>query len=303
MCSFLSKYLRSKTSTLPLQLRCLQGGGGGVAGDFNSPILHKNLMMPLRQFCKLPIGVSIEELLREGLKPELIPKHVAIIPDGNRRWAKERGLTPEKGHEAGKKVLGDLCRYCSKWGVKVVSAYAFSTENWSRPKAEVTFLMTSYFERLIEEFMRYGMKMSFIGDRSNLPDSMKEMLRLAEESTKDNTGLHFVAALNYGGRYDITQATKKIASKVKDGVIQLEDINDKLIDQELETNKIIEYPNPDLLIRTSGELRISNYMLWQLAYSELYFVDKLFPQLDEDDFVAALRSFQQRQRHYGGHKI
>ncbi|KAK4725665.1 hypothetical protein R3W88_030582 [Solanum pinnatisectum] len=300
MCSFLSKYLRSKTSTLPLQL---QGGGAGVAGDFNSPILHKNLMMPLRQFCKLPIGVSIEELLREGLQPELMPKHVAIIPDGNRRWAKERGLTPEKGHEAGKKVLGDLCRYCSKWGVKVVSAYAFSTENWSRPKGEVTFLMTSYFERLIEEFMRYGMKMSFIGDRSNRLNSLKEMLRLAEESTKDNTGLHFVAALNYGGRYDITQATKTIASKVKDGVIQLEDINDKLIDQELETNKIIEYPNPDLLIRTSGELRISNYMLWQLAYSELYFVDKLFPQLDEDDFVAALRSFQQRQRRYGGHKI
>ncbi|WMV56498.1 hypothetical protein MTR67_049883 [Solanum verrucosum] len=280
MCSFLSKYLRSKTFTLPLQLRCLQGGGGGVAGDFNSPILHKNLMMPLRQFCKLPIGVSKEELLREGLQPELMPKHVAIIPDGNRRWAKERGLSPEKGHEAGKKVLGDLCRYCSKWGVKVLSAYAFSTENWSRPKAEVTFLMTSYFERLTEEFMR-----------------------LAEESTKDNTGLHFVAALNYAGRYDITQATKKIASKVKDGVIQLEDINDKLIDEELETNKILEYPNPDLLIRTSGELRISNYMLWQLAYSEFYFVDKLFPQLDEDDFVAALRSFQQRQRRYGGHKI
>ncbi|KAH0733718.1 hypothetical protein KY285_009425 [Solanum tuberosum] len=300
MCSFLSKYLRSKTSTLQLQL---QGGWGGIAGDFNSPILHKNLMMPLRQFCKLPIGVSIEELLREGLQPELMPKHVAIIPDGNRRWAKERGLSPEKGHEAGKKVLGDLCRYCSKWGVKVLSAYAFSTENWSRPKAEVTFLMTSYFERLTEEFMRYGMKMSIIGDRSNLPNSLKEMLRLAEETTKDNTGIHFVAALNYGGRYDITQATKKIASKVKDGVVQLEDINDKLIDQELETNKILEYPNPDLLIRTSGELRISNYMLWQLAYSEFYFVDKLFPQLDEDDFVAALRSFQQRQRRYGGHKI
>lgn len=256
-----------------------------------------------RQFCKLPFRVvSKEELLREGLQTELIPKHVAIIPDGNRRWAKERGLSPEKGHEAGKKVLGDLCRYCSKWGVKVLSAYAFSTENWSRPKAEVTFLMTSYFEELIHDFMRYGMKMSVIGDKSNLPNSLKEAINHAEETTKDNIGLHFVAALNYGGRYDITQATKNIATKVKDGVIQFEDINDKLIDQELET-KNLEYPNPDLLIRTSGELRISNYMLWQLAYSEFCFVDKLFPDLDEADFVAALRSFQRRQRRYGGHKI
>ncbi|XP_060174162.1 (2Z,6Z)-farnesyl diphosphate synthase CPT6, chloroplastic-like isoform X1 [Lycium barbarum] len=172
-----------------------------------------------------------------------------------------------------------------------------------RGQAEVTFLMTSYFQGLIQDFMRYGMKMSVIGDKSNLPSSLKEMIKLAEETTKDNTGLHFVAALNYGGRYDIIQATKRIASKVKDGVIQLEDIDDKLIDQELETNKCLEYPNPDLLIRTSGELRISNYMLWQLAYSEFYFMDKLFPEVDEADFVAALRSFQQRQRRYGGHKI
>ncbi|XP_075097292.1 dehydrodolichyl diphosphate synthase 2 isoform X1 [Nicotiana tabacum] len=277
--------------------------------------LSNSILMFRRQFCKLPFGViSKEELLIEGLQPELMPKHVAIIPDGNRRWAKERGLSPEKGHEAGKKVLGDLCRYCSKWGVKVLSAYAFSTENWSRPKAEVTFLMTSYFEGLIHDFMRdiarctysnvcrYGMKMSVIGDKSNLPNSLKEAINHAEETTKDNTGLHFVAALNYGGRYDIIQATKKIAAKVKDGVIQLEDINDKLIDTELET-KYLEYPNPDLLIRTSGELRISNYMLWQLAYSEFCFVDKFFPELDEADFVAALRSFQRRQRRYGGHKI
>ncbi|KAL3850298.1 hypothetical protein ACJIZ3_012180 [Penstemon smallii] len=245
---------------------------------------------------------SIEEVLPEGLKVELMPKHVAVILDGNRRWAKEKGLAVELGHKEGKRVMMELAFLSSKWGIKVLSLFAFSTENWTRPKEEVDLLM-SLFEDAVgaytDDFVRYNVRLSFMGDRSKLPESLIELINSGEERTKSNKGLHVIVALNYSGRFDIMQATKSIASKVKDGILQMEDINETLFDEQLQTN-CTKFPVPDLLIRTSGEQRISNFMLWQLAYTELFFSQKNFPDFQEQDFVEALVSFQQRDRRFGG---
>ncbi|KAI3463120.1 hypothetical protein Pfo_019783 [Paulownia fortunei] len=247
---------------------------------------------------------KIQIQLPGGLEPELMPKHVAVIMDGNRRWAKDRRLPVQLGHRAGGRAMKQLAKTCWKFGVQVLTVFAFSTENWIRPKEEVEFLMNLFKETIqsdIEELMRNDIRVSVLGNRCRLPQSLQNLISSSEERSKANKGLHLVIAMNYSGRYDITEASKKIASKVKDGVLQVEDINDTLFEQHLETNGIA-FSNPDLLIRTSGELRLSNFMLWQLAYTELLFVDKLFPDFDEADFVQALTAFQRRQRRYGGHK-
>ncbi|KAI7981338.1 Dehydrodolichyl diphosphate synthase 2 [Camellia lanceoleosa] len=243
-----------------------------------------------------------EEELPEGLQRDLMPKHVAVILDGNRRWGQQRGLPVDETHRAGGQKIREIASLCHKWGVKVLSVFAFSTENWVRPQEEVDILMNLFGEQMISYFgeaMRTGVRVSMIGDKSKLPKIIQNIACELEESTKANTQFHIIAALNYGGQQDITQACKKVAGKVKEGLIQVEDINNNLIEEELETN-CTEYPNPDLLIRTSGEIRVSNFMLWQLAYTEMLFVDKLWPDFEESDFVEALRSFQQRQRRYGG---
>ncbi|KAK2969187.1 hypothetical protein RJ640_025900 [Escallonia rubra] len=280
-----------------------------------------------------------EELAAAGLRAELMPKHVAVIMDGNRRWALERGLSVEDGHRGGGRVMKQIVEICLKLGVKVLTFFAFSTENWIRPavsgllffvfaalpfnfsishlclsigrliygpcmQEEVAFLM-SLFEEVInsdlEDFKRLGVRMSVIGNKSELPMSLQGLIRLAEESTKANSKLQLVGAMNYSGRYDITQACKSIAKKVKDGLLPLQEIDEALFQQELET-KCIEFPQPDLLIRTSGELRVSNFMLWQMAYTELVFVEKLYPDFGEADFIAAVSSFQKRGRRRGGNK-
>ncbi|CAI9774561.1 unnamed protein product [Fraxinus pennsylvanica] len=247
-------------------------------------------------------SMQVHEALPEGLKPELMPKHVAIILDGNRRWAKEKGLSAELGHLSGGRVIMNIAFLCNKWGVDVLSIFAFSTENWTRPKEEVDFLM-GLFEEVVQTYMdevtRYNVKISAIGDKSKLPEPLQELVATAEEKTRGNTGLHLLVALNYSGRYDIMQATKSIAGKVKDGIFQVEDINEILFEKELKTN-CAEYPNPDLLIRTSGEQRISNFYLWQLAYTEIFFLKKKFPDFNEEDLIEALSSFQKRERRYGG---
>ncbi|KAK4482708.1 hypothetical protein RD792_009875 [Penstemon davidsonii] len=235
--------------------------------------------------------------LPKGLEAELMPKHVALIADGNRRWAKERGLSVELGHRAGKYALMELAHLSSIWGINVLSVFLFSTENWTRPKEEVSFLM-NLLEELID-FDMCNMRISCIGDRSKLPESLSQVMNSVEEKTKCNKGLHLIFALNYSGRYDIIQATKTIARKVEDGIIKNEDINESLFEKELFTN-CSKFSAPDLVIRTSGEQRISNFMLWQLAYSELIFSHKKFPEFEEQDYVDALISFQKRDRRFGG---
>ncbi|PIN20773.1 cis-prenyltransferase [Handroanthus impetiginosus] len=244
-------------------------------------------------------------LSKLNLKPELMPKHVTVIMDGNRRWAKSRGLPVHLGHRAGGQAMTQLALNCMKFGVQVVTVFAFSRENWVRPKEEVDFLM-NVFEDVLkldlkELILQKDMRLSVVGNRSQLPESLQNLASSSEELAKSNRGMRLILALNYSGRYDITQATKNIAAKVRNGVLQVEDINESLIEQHLKTNRI-EFPNPDLLIRTNGELRVSNFMLWQLAYTELLFVDKLFPDFNEADLIDALAAFQRRQRCYGGHK-
>ncbi|XP_058761481.1 dehydrodolichyl diphosphate synthase 2-like [Vicia villosa] len=214
------------------------------------------------------------EPLPGELKAELMPKHMAVIMDGNGRWAKMKGLPVSSGHVAGVKSLKRMVKLCYSWGIKVLSIFAFSTDNWIRPKVEVEFLFT-LFERSIlsqfEECKREGIKISVIGDTSKLPKSLQQMIADIEDYTKENSKFQVILAVNYGGKYDIVQACKSVAKKVKDGLIYLEDIDENILEKELETN-CTEFPYPDLLIRTSGELRVSNFLLWQLAYTEFFLI-------------------------------
>ncbi|KAK7372087.1 hypothetical protein VNO80_05456 [Phaseolus coccineus] len=242
------------------------------------------------------------EPMPDELAAELMPKHVAVIMDGNGRWAKLKNLPPSAGHQAGVQSLRRLVTLCCSWGIKVLTVFAFSTDNWARPKVEVDFLLR-LFERTInseiEAFKREGIRISVIGDSSKLPESVQRLIGSAEEDTKQNSKLQLIVALSYSGKYDVVQACKSVAKKVKDGDLYVDDIDENIIEQELETN-CTEFPYPDLLIRTSGELRVSNFLLWQLAYTELYFNRELWPDFGKDEFVDALSSFQQRQRRYGG---
>ncbi|KAK4396731.1 Dehydrodolichyl diphosphate synthase 2 [Sesamum angolense] len=244
-------------------------------------------------------SATIGKGLPEVLSAQLMPKHVAFIADGNRRWANERGLPAELGHCAGKRALVELTFLSRKWGIKVVSIFAFSTENWKRPKEDVSSMMCLFQE--LQDFDRYGTRISCIGDRSRLPECLREVINSLEEKTKCNNGLHLIFAINYSGRFDILQATRRIAGKVRDGKLvgHEDEIDENVMDEELQTN-CAEFPCPDLVIRTSGEQRLSNFMLWQLAYSELFFSHKNFPDFKEQDYVEALVWFQRRNRRFGG---
>ncbi|XP_052173917.1 cis-prenyltransferase 4, chloroplastic-like [Diospyros lotus] len=246
-------------------------------------------------------GVTQVEELPAGLRRELLPEHVAVVMDGNRRWAQERGFPVGSGYEAGVRALRRLLELCCRWGIRVLTVFAFSSDNWFRPKMEVDFLMSLFARGLKDELnniLRKNIRLSIIGDSSKLPVSLKELIADAEQRTKNNSGLQLIVAVSYSGKYDIVQACRNIAVKVKDGLVEPEDINEFLIEQELQTN-CTEMPHPDLLIRTSGELRVSNFLLWQLAYTELYFTESHWPDFGESEFVKALQSFEQRQRRYG----
>ncbi|KAL9230711.1 hypothetical protein vseg_006027 [Gypsophila vaccaria] len=239
--------------------------------------------------------------LPEGLRPETMPRHVAVILDGNRRWAKQRGLSYVEGYEAGVGAMGEFVSMCSKFKIPVVSLFAFSSENWRRPKNEVDFLV-DLFEKSLKDNMgptlSRGGRVTIIGDMTLFPTSLQKVIKDIEEATKDNTKFHLILAMSYSGQNDIVKACQSIATKVNEGLLKPQDITHSLIQQELET-KISDIPNPDLLIRTSGELRISNFYLWQSAYTEMFFTDTHWPDFGEDDFVQALRSFQLRGRRYG----
>ena len=233
----------------------------------------------------------------EGLN---IPNHVAIILDGNGRWAKKRGLPRQMGHVEGAKTLEQICEDAYNIGINYLTVYAFSTENWSRPQDEVNAIMKllrNYMKTAITRANKNNMKVRVIGERSRLDEDLRDSIHALEEATKDNTGLHFTIALNYGGRDEIVRAVKATASKAASGEISVEDIDEKLFENMLDTG---EYPDPDLLIRTCNELRISNFLLWQLAYTEFYFTEISWPDFNKEELIKAVEAYNHRERRYGG---
>lgn len=231
-----------------------------------------------------------------------VPRHIAIIMDGNGRWAKSRFMPRTYGHKAGVETIRKVVKECSRLGVKYLTLYAFSTENWKRPKDEVSALMgllVKYLRSELEELHRNNVKILTIGDISKLPDACIEELDRAKKETKDNTGLVMSLALNYGGRNDLVNAVRNISQEVLDGKISPDDIVDDTIASHLSTN---ESPDPDLVVRTSGEQRLSNFLLWELAYSEFYFTDIHWPDFDEKELQKAIYAYQSRDRRFGGVK-
>lgn len=231
-----------------------------------------------------------------------LPTHVAIILDGNGRWAKKRFLPRNAGHAQGSKNVENICRTAGEMGIKYLTVYAFSTENWSRPDSEVAALMKllrSYLSDCIETSRKNNMRVRIIGDISVLEADMQEQIRRLEEASRENTGLNFQVAINYGGRDEIIRAVRKITEDCLDGKIKTENINEELLSGYLDTQGI---PDPELLIRTSGEQRLSNYLLWQLAYAELYFTDVLWPDFNEKELKKAIEYYNSRERRFGGVK-
>ena len=242
--------------------------------------------------------VTLQQLPTD-LSENLLPQHVAVIMDGNGRWAKNQGKPRIIGHQKGVDALKDLLRCCKDWGISALTAYAFSTENWGRPQVEVQFLMT-LFERVLrrelEEMIRENVKIRFVGNLPDLPASLRQEIERSMEDTKHNQGIQFTVATNYGGRHEIIQACQAIASKVEQGYLEVTQINEKVFEQHLYTQGI---PHPDLLIRTSGEMRISNFLLWQMAYAEIYVTPTLWPDFNRVEFHKALATYQQRDRRFG----
>jgi undecaprenyl diphosphate synthase len=228
-----------------------------------------------------------------------IPKHIAIIMDGNGRWAKKRSLPRAAGHHEGVNTVRDIVEACGQLGVKFLTLYAFSTENWRRPKEEISVLMRLLLKALRDERDRLhdnNVRLRCIGDISSLPQDVQDELLEAIELMKHNTGLHLILALSYSGRWDITNAMKNIAREVEAKKITPDQIDDRIVAHHLSTRDV---PDPDLLIRTSGELRISNFLLWQLAYSEIYITDLFWPEFHRRALYDAITSFQQRERRFG----
>lgn len=239
------------------------------------------------------------QALPADLDAQRLPRHVAVIMDGNGRWARRQGLPRIMGHRRGVDALKELLRCCQDWGIQSLTAYAFSTENWGRPLEEVDFLMT-LFQRVLrqelQEMIAEGVQIHFVGDLASLPSSLQAEIERAVSKTSQNQQIQFIVATNYGGRGEILQACRAIAAQVKQGKLFLEDIDENLFEQHLYTAGISD---PDLLIRTSGEMRVSNFLLWQLAYTELYVTPTLWPDFDRDQFHQALQNYQQRQRRFG----
>ena len=228
-----------------------------------------------------------------------IPVHIAVIMDGNGRWARARGLPRHAGHRAGVKSVREIVEAAARHGVGYLTLFAFSSENWRRPKSEVGLLMDLFIRTLKKEISRLyrnRVRVRFIGDRTAFDPKLHSMMDDAERQTARNDGLTLVIAANYGGRWDVAEAARRLATRVADGELKVEDIDADRLSEEL---CIADLPEPDLFIRTGGEQRISNYLLWQLAYTELYFTDLLWPDFDEAAFEQALASFARRQRRFG----
>lgn len=226
-----------------------------------------------------------------------IPQHIAIIMDGNGRWATEHGKPRSYGHQAGVETVRRITSECTRLGVKYLTLYTFSTENWNRPETEIAALMGLVLSSLEDEiFMKNNVRFKVIGDIERLPVEVQRKLQETIDHTANNTAMTMVVALSYSSRWEITKAMKDIAKKALDGQLSVDDITEDTVSQSLTTASI---PDPDLLIRTSGELRISNYLLWQIAYSELYFCDTFWPDFNEADLHKAIADYQHRQRRFG----
>lgn len=231
--------------------------------------------------------------------PENLPQHIGFIMDGNGRWAKKRGLPRTFGHTEGAKTFRKIVRYCKDIGIPYISFYAFSTENWKRPKDEVNAIMNLFREYIIDvrNYLSENTKMIFLGDISELDEDLQKKIRDLEYDTKDYKEMTLMMAVNYGGRAEIANATRQIAQKVKDGELEISDINESTINDFLYTH---DAPDVDLIIRPSGELRLSNFLIWQSAYAEYYFTDVLWPDFTPKELDKALIEFSKRGRRFGG---
>lgn len=229
----------------------------------------------------------------------VLPRHIAIIMDGNGRWAKKRGLPRTAGHSAGSKTFKDIARYANKIGIKYLTVYAFSTENWKRPKDEVDNIMNILREYLkdAKNFKDENISMQFIGNIDVLPDDLKELISNCEEESKDATGMHLNIALNYGGRDELVHAVQGIAREVAEGRVECSEITEQLISERLYTKG---QPDPDFIIRPSGEFRLSNYLIWQSAYAEFWFSDVLWPDFSPRHLEKAIDDYNLRNRRFGG---
>ena len=238
--------------------------------------------------------------LPKDLDRHRMPNHIAVIMDGNGRWAKLKGLPRTIGHTAGVEALKNTLHLCSNWGIGALTVYAFSTENWSRPREEVNFLMTLFESVLKRELTRLKLedvKINFLGDLDPLPIALKDLIKESVESTSHNKGIHFNVCTNYGGRRELVRAAQKLAERSVKGELDPSSIDENLFASELFTASEVD---PDLLIRTSGEKRISNFLLWQLAYAEIHVTDVLWPDFNDDTLTKALLDFQSRRRRFGG---
>ena len=230
---------------------------------------------------------------------EKIPEHIAVIMDGNRRWAKKKNLPTKMGHREGALRVTDLVRNCADIGVKYLSVYAFSTENWNRDKKEIDYLMTLLMEFVIKELNnlhKNDVKITMMGNIDDLPEKTRKEVQRSVELTKNNKTLHLNIALSYGSRNEIIRAVKNIINDYENNEINIEEINEESFNKYLFTN---DMPDPDLLIRTSGEVRLSNFLLYQLAYTEFYFTDVLWPDFNKEELLKSIESYQQRKRRYG----
>lgn len=237
--------------------------------------------------------------LSEQIDNKRIPAHIAVIMDGNGRWAKRKGLLRTSGHEKGVETVSMIVEECAKIGVRYLTLYAFSTENWNRPKYEVNAIMNILVKSLAKEeptLMKNGIRLSLIGDIDSLPKNCRTAFTSTMNNTCNNNRLNLILALSYSSRMEILRGVKKLATDVQNGILNPDQITESLIEQSLYTAGI---PDPELLIRTSGEQRISNFLLWQIAYSELYFSEKLWPEFSREDFYSAIIDFQNRERRFG----
>ena len=251
----------------------------------------------LKPVRSMPAKVSMNV---DGLDMDNIPQHVAIIMDGNGRWAKARGKIRTQGHKVGAETLKTIVRAADTLGIKAITAYAFSTENWKRPVTEVHFIMellSRYLTSEIEEFKENNVQVRFMGSREGLPDIVIDKMDHAIEETKNDTGIILNLAINYGGQAEILHAVKSIAQQVADGTLKVEDIDAPVFENNLYSKGL---PAPDLLIRTGGDLRVSNFLLWQIAYSEIWTTQVFWPDFTPDMLVEAIKMYQKRERRFGG---